>query len=250
MATTMTACLLGQTVRGRTTASPVKRTSHVVQAAERPVWLPGVEVPSYLNRTLPGDYGFDPLGLGKDPEALKWYVQAELVHARFAMLGVAGIVIPGLLTKIGILNVPQWYEAGKVAAENPFLGLTFPTLFGFQFFMMTWAETKRWVEFRKPGSQSNPDSYPGAEMMPGKVFALGGSGDPNYPGGMFNPMGMGDDTMKVKEIANGRLAMLAFLGFIAQKVATGKGPIDNLFDHLASPWANNFATNGVSVPFL
>ena len=27
--------------------------------------------------------GFDPLGLGEDPEALKWYVQAELVHARF-----------------------------------------------------------------------------------------------------------------------------------------------------------------------
>lgn len=42
--------------------------------------------------SLAGDYGFDPLGLGEDPESLKWYVQAELVHARFAMLGVAGIL--------------------------------------------------------------------------------------------------------------------------------------------------------------
>jgi Chlorophyll A-B binding protein len=41
---------------------------------------------------LTGDYGFDPLGLGEDPESLRWYVQAELVHCRFAMAGVAGIL--------------------------------------------------------------------------------------------------------------------------------------------------------------
>lgn len=42
--------------------------------------------------SLAGDYGFDPLGLGEDPDSLKWYVQAELVHARFAMAGIAGIL--------------------------------------------------------------------------------------------------------------------------------------------------------------
>ena len=46
--------------------------------------------------SLPGDYGFDPLGLGSDPEILKYFVQAELVHARFAMTAVAGILIPGV----------------------------------------------------------------------------------------------------------------------------------------------------------
>lgn len=35
-------------------------------------------------------------GLGKDPEALRWYVQAELVHCRTAMAGVAGILIPAV----------------------------------------------------------------------------------------------------------------------------------------------------------
>lgn len=45
---------------------------------------------------LPGDFGFDPLGLGKDPAALRWYQQAELVHARTAMTAVAGILIPGV----------------------------------------------------------------------------------------------------------------------------------------------------------
>ena len=42
--------------------------------------------------SLAGDFGFDPLGLGEDPKSLKWYVQAELVHCRFAMAGVAGIL--------------------------------------------------------------------------------------------------------------------------------------------------------------
>ena len=73
-----------------------------------------------------------------------------------------------------------------------------------------------------------------------------------YPGGVFNPMGMGKDNMmemQTKEIKNGRLAMVAFLGFVAQHAATGKGPLQNLTDHLADPWNANFTTNGTSVPF-
>lgn len=49
--------------------------------------------------SLAGDFGFDPLGLGEEPKNLRWYVQAELVHARFAMAGVAGI----LVTDVSIL---------------------------------------------------------------------------------------------------------------------------------------------------
>lgn len=36
------------------------------------------------------------------------------------------------------------------------------------------------------------------------------------------------DDFKWREIRNGRLAMVAFLGFVAQHAATGKGPLDNL----------------------
>lgn len=36
----------------------------------------------------------------------------------------------------------------------------------------------------------------------------------------------------------------------AMRMAPVQGPIDGLKFHLADPWKNNFATNGVSIPFL
>lgn len=220
----------------------------VRMAVARPSWCPGAEIPKHLNGSLPGDVGFDPLNLGADPEALKWYVQAELIHARFAMTAVVGILVPQILTKAGVLDVPQWYEAGKVAAESSFA--SFDTLLMIQLFLMGWAETKRWMDFRRPTSQGEPGSFIGFEA------AFKGTGENGYPGGVFDPLGLSKAApsvykdLQAKELANGRLSMQAMLGFIAQYIATGKGPVDNLLDHIADPWNVNFATNGVSVPFL
>ena len=47
-------------------------------------------------RSLAGDFGFDPAGLGEAPEALKWYQQAELLNGRTAMVANAGILFPAV----------------------------------------------------------------------------------------------------------------------------------------------------------
>lgn len=52
----------------------------------------GSTPPKHLDGTLPGDFGYDPLGLGANAERLKWFAEAERVHARWAMLAVAGIL--------------------------------------------------------------------------------------------------------------------------------------------------------------
>jgi hypothetical protein len=38
------------------------------------------------------DFGFDPLGFGEVPENLARYQEAELIHCRWAMLGVVSTV--------------------------------------------------------------------------------------------------------------------------------------------------------------
>ena len=108
-----------------------------------------------------------------------------------------------------------------------------------------WAETKRLMDYRNPGSQGD-----GSFLNITDDFKGNGNG---YPGGkLFDPIGFsrGDAAKlaeyKVKEVKNGRLAMVALVGFVAQYKATGKGPVDNLVDHIAT--GASFATNGVSLP--
>lgn len=213
---------------------------------------------SYLDGSLPADYGFDPLGL-LDPEGAggfitpSWLEYSEVIHCRWAMLGAAGILAPEVLATAGL--IPQtpaevlWWKSGLV----PPLGVyekgywTDPwSLFFVEVILVQFAELKRWQDYRHPGSQ-------GKQYFLGLEKVLGGSGNPSYPGGAFFnlfQLGKTDAAMKdlkTKEIKNGRLAMLAVFGFGAQAILTGKGPFENLLAHLSDPVNNNILTNFSSI---
>ncbi|KAJ7539646.1 hypothetical protein O6H91_11G108300 [Diphasiastrum complanatum] len=216
--------------RAKVTGCSAKAALKVSAAAatERPLWFPGSTPPEWLDGSLPGDFGFDPLGLGSEPQLLKWFVQSEIVHCRWAMLGAAGIFIPEALTKLGILNTPPWYTAGE--AEY-FADPT--TLFIVELILFGWAEGRRWADIIKPGSVNTDPIFPSNKLT---------GTDVGYPGGFwFDPLGWGSGSpekvkeLRTKEIKNGRLAMLAVLGASFQAIYTGTGPIDNLIAHLSDP---------------
>merc|ERR1711966_245065 len=130
------AAFAGKAVQSKATVKAAAISTKVMAA--RTSWMPGSVHPKHLDGTLPGDFGFDSLNLGEDPKNLAWYVQAELVHARFAMLGAAGILLPEIGTKMGMLNVPVWFEAGATKFE--FADAV--TLAIVQSFLMGFAESK------------------------------------------------------------------------------------------------------------
>ena len=133
------------------------------------------------------------------------------------MLGALGCVVPELLD--GTKHV-EWFNAGAVIFEPQgiqYLGI--PGLINAKNILVTVA-----VQVMLMGPiEAWRYAGRGAGIEEGDV-----SGEALYPGGPFDPLGLGDDPdalaeLKVKEIKNGRLAMFAMLGFFVQAIVTGAG---------------------------
>ncbi|KAF5741346.1 hypothetical protein HS088_TW10G00343 [Tripterygium wilfordii] len=206
-----------------------RRASFVVRAAATPPVKEGAD----RQPCLPGDFGFDPLGLS-DPEGTggfiepRWLANGEIINGRFAMLGAVGAIAPEILGKLGLVppeTALPWFQTGVIPPAGTYnYWADSYTLFVLEMVLMGFAEHRRFQDWAKPGSMA-------------------------YPGGpFFNPLGFGKDEksmkdLKLKEVKNGRPAMLAILGYFIQALVTGVGPFQNLLDHLADPANNNILTN-------
>jgi hypothetical protein len=153
-----------------------------------------------------GNKGFDPLNLATSMEKLNEYREAELKHCRLAMLAAVGwpfseYAQPLLSKQFGAENLLAGGEKapsilnGGLDKINPL------------FFMAIILFTAT-IESVALKATPNPDRLPGD---------LG-----------FDPLGLyygkTEDVKRdyeLKEIQNGRLAMIAVVGFVAEEVVTG-----------------------------
>ena len=168
--------------------------------------LPFLDRPEVLDEVrLAGDAGFDPLGLATDAESLIRYRDAELKHARLAMLAAVG-------WPLGELFQPdlaaQWHAPSLVFAqggENPSVlngGLqNVPVVF--------WAGAVAVaVAAELAGLQAANDG-----KAPGDLGLRAGQK------ALASALGGSEAAVADAELANGRVAMLAIVAYVLQEFA-------------------------------
>eukprot|EP00978_Attheya_sp_CCMP212_P046146 scaffold376397_cov45-Attheya_sp.AAC.1 len=197
-------------------ATTASRAS-VALNAEKSKALPFMNRPALLDGSLAGDVGFDPLGLSNIDDIgidLYWLREAELKHCRIAMLAVAGIV------QVEIFGPAPGCEAAT--AKNQM-----------DAFWQLWGSHPQYVAFALIMITI-------VEMISGIAATSGRESGDREPGDFgLDPLGYlkMDEAkvmrLKAQEVANGRLAMWAAAGLLAQGMTTSDGGVGNLMQSLS-----------------
>jgi hypothetical protein len=165
-----------------------------------------------LDGTLAGDVGFDPLGFSSSTKTLYWMREAEVKHARLAMLAAVGWPLSELWHKdiAKIFNLDSILVNGDRAPSLLNGGLSNVWASGMLIFSIMIAG------FLENKAMNNGSVFWSAEKEEGYV-----------PGSLgFDPLNLygvkgNKKVMETAEIKNGRLAMIAITAYAFQEFATG-----------------------------
>lgn len=209
--------------------------------------------------SMVGDKGFDPLGFADSKEKLRIYKEAELKHGRLAMLAALGWPVSEALDKplaamlgmksllvatpVGIVNgvaeggeqllrAPSLLNGGLSAVSPLFWAGVLAFSAGTELYA---TKIQKRAGFRATLAALGAEELTGMDIDgDGQVGAPTLLKDDQYlPGDLgFDPLGLykGSDedkrTMQLKEVNNGRLAMIAITGYAFNEAAT-KMPVFN-----------------------
>jgi light-harvesting complex II chlorophyll a/b binding protein 4 len=222
------------------------------QAVRQASWLPGAVAPTYLDGSLPGDIGFDPLNLAvlapvgategpwvntdrktqmlmmspyERQRKVAWMREAEVKHARLAMMAAAGWPMSELLDKplSKLLGLPSPLDATGGRAPSLLNGHLFEGPQGS--FILLAALATAYLEL---------STLDNVEGLTPEGYTAGDLG--------FDPKKLRTkrDDMELCEIKHGRVAMMAVAGYVVQEAIYGTPIVDQSYvlppPHSALVW--------------
>lgn len=160
---------------------------------------------------------FDPAGFAADVsrDQFKLYQEAEIKHGRVSMVAFLGLVFGELLQNGGPLfngqiTGPAIYQYQQADAMFPFSALVLSIIGAIEAYTIT----KAWQPLGDTLNEPTGLAKLKEEHTPG---------DLGFDPLGFKPKSVSElDTIRVKELNNGRLAMLAVAGIVAQELVTNQ----------------------------
>jgi len=183
---------------------------------------------------------FDPLGLAANasPDLLRKYREAELTHGRIAMIASVGFFVGEAVGG----KTPLF--AGQASGAGVAQIVQIPPGFWVSLVVATFAiETYRVQLMIEDPVTATPEKF-------GRYRKDWVAGDLR-----FDPFGLKPDdpaefkSKQTKELQNGRLAMLAVSGFLAQELTNNKGIVENILDAIGIDFSTLSLPSLPDLPF-